>query len=239
VPSGKVVALDLTAGDLAYRVRDRLPQVPRSGPRGVLVDLSAVAAGPSAAPAQTTYDVWLADDDPARERRLRDGLADHGIAVTGRDTAAAHRAAFADEGPTLALRLAVLAGVVSVILAAAVLVVGVATSGAARARDLAGLRVVGVPARTVRSAAVREHLVVAALGVVVGAALGVVSAQVALPQIPLFATEATRLPLALDPVWPAVLVTAAGCLVLLCAVSVVVGRLLAASATTARLREGG
>jgi putative ABC transport system permease protein len=239
VPSGKVVALDLTAGDLAYRVRDRLPQVPRSGPRGVLVDLSAVAAGPSAAPAQTTYDVWLSDDDPARERRLRDGLADHGIAVTGRDTAAAHRAAFADEGPTLALRLAVLAGVVSVILAAAVLVVGVATSGAARARDLAGLRVVGVPAGTVRSAAVREHLVVAALGVVVGAALGVVSAQVALPQIPLFATEATRLPLALDPVWPAVLVTAAGCLVLLCAVSVVVGRLLAASATTARLREGG
>jgi putative ABC transport system permease protein len=237
VPSGKVVALDLTARDLAYWVRDRLPQVPRSGPRGVLVDLSAVAAGPSAAPAQTSYDVWLAADDPTRERRLRDELADHGIAVTGRDTAAAHRAAFADEGPTLALRLAVLAGLVSVVLAAAVLVVGVATSGAARARDLAGLRVVGVPARTVRSAAVREHLVVAVLGVLAGAALGVVSAQLALPQIPLFATTAVRLPLVLDPVWSAVLLTAAGCLVLLCAVSVVVGRLLADSATTARLRE--
>ena len=238
VPSGRVVALDLTAADLPYWVRGTLPQIPRSGPRGVLVDLSAVASGPSAAPAQTTYDVWLAADDPTRERRLRDRLAEHGIGVTGRDTAAAHRAAFADEGPTLALRLAVLAGVVSVVLAAAVLVVGVATSGAARARDLAGLRIVGVPARTVRSAAVREHLVVAVLGVVVGAVLGVVSAQVALPQIPLFATDAVRLPLVLDPVWSAVLLTTAGCLVLLCAVSVVVGRLLAGAATTARLREG-
>jgi hypothetical protein len=203
----------------------------------VLVDLSALAAGPSAAPAQTTYDVWLAVDDPARERRLRDQLADHGLAVIGRDTATAHRTAFADEGPTLALRLAVLAGLVSVVLAAAVLVVGVATSGAARARDLAGLRVVGVPARTVRSAAVREHLVVAVLGVVVGAVMGVVSAQLALSQIPLFATDAVRLPLVLDPVWSVVLLTTVGCLVLLCAVSVVVGRLLAASATSARLRE--
>ena len=237
VPGDKVIALDLTASDLAFWVRDTVPRVPRSGPRGVLVDLSALAAGPSAAPAQTTYDVWLAADDPARERRLRDRLADHGIAVIGRDTAAAHRTAFADEGPTLALRLAVLAGLVSVVLAAAVLVVGVATSGAARARDLAGLRVVGVPARTVRSAAVREHLVVAVLGVLVGAAMGVVSAQLALSQIPLFATDAVRLPLVLDPVWSVVLLTTAGCLALLCAVSVVVGRLLAASATSARLRE--
>ena len=237
VPSDEVVAPDLEAGDTAYDVMGELPLVPRSGPRGLLVDLAGVVSGPSAAPAQTTYDVWLAADDPQREARLRDQLADHGIGVTGRDTAAAHRTAFADEGPTLALRLAVLAGFVSVVLASAVLVVGVATSGASRARDLAGLRVVGVPRRTVRRAAVREHLVVAVLGVVVGAALGVASAQVALPHIPLFATEATRLPLVLDPVWSAVVATTVGCLVLLCAVSVVVGRRLAASATTDRLRE--
>ncbi|HET9944745.1 MAG TPA: hypothetical protein VFR56_03775, partial [Actinomycetes bacterium] len=59
----------------------------------------------------------------------------------------------------------------------------------------------------------------------------------ALPHIPLFATKATRLPLLLDPVWSAVVATTAACLVLLCAVSVVVGRLLAASATPDRLRE--
>ena len=132
--------------------------------------------------------MWLADDDPAREARLRRQLADHGLQVLARDTTGAHADAFAHEGPSLALRLAVLAGVVAVVLAAAVLVVGVATSGASRARDLAGLRLVGVPAATVRRASVREHLVVAVLGVLAGTALGLVAAQAALPDIPLFAT---------------------------------------------------
>lgn len=233
----RVVSSDLTAGDLSYRVMGTLPQVPRSGPRGVLVDLAAVVAGPSVAPAQTSYDVWLAADDPTRERQVRDALRDRGLEVTARDSAADHRAAFADEGPTLALRLAVLAGLVAVVLAAAVLVVGVATSGASRARDLAGLRVVGVPAHAIRAAAVREHLVVAVLGVLAGALLGVAAAQAALPIIPLFATPSARLPLVLEPAWPAVAATVVGCLLLLCAVSVVVGRALAASATPDRLRE--
>jgi predicted lysophospholipase L1 biosynthesis ABC-type transport system permease subunit len=238
VDATRVVAADLTTADLAYDVAGRLPQVPRSGPRGVLVDLETVLAGPSAAPAQTSYDVWLAADDPDREARLRTALGEHGLAVTGRDSARAHQEALAAEGPTLALRLAVLSGVVALLLAATVLVVGVATSGESRARDLAGLRVVGVPAAAVRSAAIREHLVIAVLGVLAGAVLGVVAARAALPRIPLFATPSPRLPLVLDPVWPAVGATVAGCLVLLCAVSVLVGRALAASATPTLLRAG-
>jgi hypothetical protein len=234
----RVIAPDLTAGDLAYTVVGRLPQVPRSGPRGVVVDLAAVVDGPSTAPAQTSYDVWLAADDPDRERRLRDALADHGLAVTGRDSAREHREALTAEGPTLALRLAVVAGFVAVVLAATVLVVGVATSGQSRARDLAGLRLVGVPAATVRRSAVREHLAVTVVGVLAGAGLGVLAARAALPLVPLFATEPSRLPLVLDPVWPALVATTAGCLVLLCVVSVLVGRTIAAAATPDRLREG-
>jgi hypothetical protein len=95
-----------------------------------------------------------------------------------------------------------------------------------------------VPAATVRSAAVREHVVIAALGVLAGAVLGVVAARAALPRIPLFATPPTRLPLVLDPVWPAVGATVAVCLLLLSAVSVLVGRALAAAATPALLRAG-
>jgi hypothetical protein len=74
--------------------------------------------------------------------------------------------------------------------------------------------------------------------VLAGGALGLVAAQAALPDVPLFATRAARLPLVLGPAWGPVLVTILGCLVLLCAVSVVVGRALAASAVPARLREG-
>jgi len=124
------------------------------------------------------------------------------------------------------------------VLAAAVLVVGVATSGASRARDLAGLRIVGVPAGVVRRASVREHLVVAVLGVLAGTTLGLVAAQAALPDIPLFARPDRLIPLALEPAWPVVAVTALSCLLVLGIVSVVVGRALAASAVPARLREG-
>ena len=238
LPGRHVSASDLSSGDAAYSVLGRLPVVPRSGGRGVLVDLAALATGPSLAPGLSTYDVWLAADDPAREAALRRRLADHGLQVLARDTTGDHVAAFAGEGPALALRLAVLAGVVAVVLAAAVLVVGVATSGAGRARDLAGLRVVGVPASTVRRASVREHLVVAVLGVLAGTALGLVAAQAALPDVPLFATPDPVTPPALEPAWSSVLVTATGALLLLAVVSVVVGRVLAASAVPARLREG-
>jgi hypothetical protein len=236
-PAPPRVAPDLSGGEHFYKVVGRLVQIPRSGPRGVLTDLrSLIAASPGGL--TTSYDVWLAADDPAREARLRTQLAAHGLEVVARDTTGAHVAALASEGPSLALRLAVLAGVVAVVLAAAVLVVGVATSGASRARDLAGLRLVGVPAGTVRRASVREHLVVAVLGVIAGTALGLVAAQAALPDIPLFARPDRLVPLALDPAWEVVVVTALGCLLLLGVVSVVVGRALAASAVPARLREG-
>ena len=131
--------------------------------------------------------MWLASDDAGREKALRRSLAEHGLQVISRDSTADHAAAFAREGPTLALRLALLAGLAALVLGAAVLVVGSATSGGSRARDLAGLRIVGVPAATVRRAAVREHLVVTVLGVLAGAVLGLIAAQVALPEIPLFA----------------------------------------------------
>jgi hypothetical protein len=97
---------------------------------------------------------------------------------------------------------------------------------------------VGVPARAVRSAAVGEHLVVAVLGVLAGAVLGVAAARAALPRIPLFATPSAKLPVELDPVWSAIGVAVAGALVLLCAVSVLVGRALAAAATPELLRSG-
>jgi hypothetical protein len=85
---------------------------------------------------------------------------------------------------------------------------------------------------------VREHLVVAILGVIAGSVLGLIAAEAALPQIPLFATPNRLLPLVLAPAWVPVAATVLGCLVLLGVVSVVVGRALAASAVPARLREG-
>jgi predicted lysophospholipase L1 biosynthesis ABC-type transport system permease subunit len=232
------VAPDLSGVSGGYTITGRLRQVPRSGPRGVLVDLAGLASAAGPPTSQTSYAVWLAADDSDREQSVRSALAERGIVVTSRDSISAHVQTLSQEGPTLALRLALLAGIVALVLAASVLVVGIATSGASRARDLAGLRIVGVPARTIRAAAIYEHVTVAVLGVVAGVAFGLVAAQIALPQVPLFAQAGPGLPIVRDPAWDAVVLAGASCLVLLVLISVLVGQSLAKSATPARLREG-
>jgi hypothetical protein len=235
-PDPPALAPDLTGVEARYDVAGRITQVPRTGAKGVLVGLAGLdmSAPPTT---QTTYAVWLGADDPQREGHLVTALRHRGIVVTARDSIHDHEVALADEGPTLALRLALLAGVVSLVLAAFVLVVGIATSSISRARDLAGLRIVGVPARVVRSAAIREHVTVAALGTVAGITLGLAAAQGALPRLPFFARPGPRLPVTYAPAWPAVAIAGATCLVLLLLVSVFVGRSLAASATPERLRQ--
>jgi hypothetical protein len=235
-PDPPALAPDLTGVEARYDVAGRITQVPRTGAKGVLVGLAGfdTSAPPTT---QTTYAVWLAADDPQRERHLVTALQHRGIVVTARDSIHDHETALSDEGPTLALRLALLAGIVSLVLAAFVLVVGIATSSTSRARDLAGLRIVGVPARVIRSAAIREHVTVAALGTVAGVALGLAAAQGALPRLPLFARPGPRLPVTYEPAWLAVAIAGTTCLVLLLLVSVFVGRSLAASATPERLRQ--
>jgi putative ABC transport system permease protein len=235
-PEPVAVAPDLSGVEATYTPADRIVQVPRTGPRGVLVNLSLLdKTGP--ATTQTSYAVWLAADDRAREARLVAALERHGIVVTGRDSTRDHQTALASEGPTLALRLALLAGLVALVLAAAVLVVGATTSSGSRARDLAGLRVVGVPARIIRAAAVREHVTVAVLGTLAGVSLGLAAAQAALPRVPLFAVAGPKLPVTHEPAWSAVGLVSASCLVLLVLVAVFVGRSLAATATPDRLRQ--
>jgi hypothetical protein len=234
--SDLAVAPDASGGDHLYAVVDRLRLVPRSGTRTVLTSLQALGGG-GASGGRTTYEVWLGADDAGREKRLRDVLGERRLQVIGRDTTDAHRDAFGREGPPLALRLALLAGLVALLLAAAVLVVGIATSGTGRGRDLAGLRVVGTSAALLRRACVREHLVVALLGVLAGSGLGLLAAQAALPDLPVAATRSALLPVVLAPAWGPVAATVGLCLLLLCAVSIAVGRALAASGTPARLRE--
>jgi putative ABC transport system permease protein len=235
-PDPPALAPDLTGVEARYDVAGRLTQVPRTGRTGVLVNLDLLdrSAPPTT---QTAYEVWLAADDPLREARLVTALQHRGIVLTARDSIGDHEVALSAEGPTLALRLALLAGVVSLVLAAFVLVVGIATSSVSRARDLAGLRVVGVPARVIRAAAIREHVTVAALGTVAGVLLGLAAAQAALPRLPLFARPGPRLPVTYEPAWSAVGLAGASCLILLVLVSVFVGRSLAASATPDRLRQ--
>ena len=65
-PGGSVVGPGPRGGHVASRCVGTVPQIPRAGTRGVLVDLAECRHRPGRrAPAQTSYDVWLAGDDPA------------------------------------------------------------------------------------------------------------------------------------------------------------------------------
>ncbi|MGN6611017.1 MAG: FtsX-like permease family protein [Angustibacter sp.] len=156
---------------------DRVPGVPDPA---VLVALPLAGEIDGALSPYAAAQVWLADDDPARESALVSRLTAAGLPVLDRATVASVADAAGARGPALSLHLATIVGVVALLLAASVLAVAVATSGRVRAHDLAGLRVVGVPAATVRRAAVREQLAVAVVGVVAGALLGAAGAALTL-----------------------------------------------------------
>lgn len=177
--------------------------------------------------------LWLSSDDPARLAALTAELRRNDVEVTGSTTVTAVAAALGRQGPGAALRLAVVAGVIALVLAACVLAVSVATSGRVRARDLAGLRAVGVPGSVTRSAAVREQLVVAAVGVLSGALLGAVGVALTLTRrAP--GQPSPDLVAAVAPASAAVV----ACAALLCGVCLLLGRRLSGSAVPGLLREG-
>ena len=65
-PDPPALAPDLTGIEVRYDVAGHITQVPRTGAKGVLVNLAAIdkTAPPTT---QTSYAVWLAADDPRRE----------------------------------------------------------------------------------------------------------------------------------------------------------------------------
>lgn len=211
---------------------DRVPGVPDPA---VLVALPLAGEIDGALSPYAAAQVWLADDDPGRESALVSRLTAAGLPVLDRVTVAGVAAAAGARGPALSLHLATVVGVVALLLAASVLAVAVATSGRVRAHDLAGLRVVGVPAPAVRQAAVREQLAVAVVGVVAGALLGAAGAALTLSRAGI--DRALPAP-HLEAGVPWVLVSLAVSVVVLVGVCAGLGARLGRQARPALLREG-
>ncbi len=233
--AGIAEAPDLTGATVTYGIVGQLVQVPRSGAPGLLVDLGF--AGQLAGPigAGTRLQVWLAADDPGREAALVAALERRQVVVTARDTEEAHEEALAAEAPTPALRLALVVGVAGVLIAAVGLLVAATTARSARARDLAALRVCGVPPATLRAAATAEPVAVVLLGTALGAGLGLLGAHAVLDRI-LLTPDAGVLPTAVAPAWAVVAIVVGAAAVVLCATAVAVGRAASRSADPRLLR---
>jgi len=170
-----------------FTVVQRAKALPRAGDHGFIVDLDYAlkqADATSGVPDSTRFyaEVWAAPTAPAD---LDKRLASAGVVVTQHQTVAQLQDQLGRRAPALAWRLYLLAGVVSALLALGLVLLVARLGARERRHELAALRVTGVPARVLRRGVRREHLALLGLPVVVGFAVGIGSAFLMLPDMPL------------------------------------------------------
>ncbi len=185
LPGGVLVATSFTGQPQRVQALRRNHFIAGLGRQGGVVDLSlASAALPEPAPGEPQ--VWLARDDPAAERTLRTRLAADGVVLGARTAAATDRAALARDGAVLALLLFLACGAVAVVVAAGAMLVAAFVGARQRAAESASLRLVGVPASTVRRGLLVENVAGVAVALVAGGVGALVAALAVLPVLPLF-----------------------------------------------------
>ncbi|MDF1606310.1 FtsX-like permease family protein [Nocardioides sp. YIM 152315] len=214
----------------------QLARVPASSANTIVGNLDTLERGRSVL-ATDRLEVWFDSDDQELYDRVEDALAEQGVQIATTRTLGEVRRTYDDSAAAWSLQLAALVGAVAILIALLVLVVSAASSWRLRTRDLAALRMTGVPPRSMRSMAVASQLPAVVVGVVAGGLSGLVGAQLAMSIVPLFATAPEVSTLDLDTAWPAVLSAAAAALVVLASGSILIGRALAARADLRRLRE--
>jgi hypothetical protein len=213
-----------------------LDRVPASGPNTFVADLDTLQRGHIAVGVDQ-IEVWLARDDPTLLTRVTDALERRDVSVSGSTTLADVKRRYDESAAAWSLQLAVIVGSVALLIALLVLVVSAISGWRFRTRDLAALRMSGVPVRSVRSMAVAAQLPAVLVGVVAGGVSGLLGAHLAMPIVPLFATAPEVSTLDLGTAWWAVVVAVVLSLVVLGAGSIAIGRALASRAELRRLRE--
>ncbi|GAA4365798.1 FtsX-like permease family protein [Nocardioides caricicola] len=213
-----------------------LERVPASPPDTAVVNLDLVERG-SAITSSAVIELWFAEDDEALLAEVTEALDRQGVDVSGTTTLAGVRQEYDESTAAWSLQLAALIGAAALVIALLVLVVSAASSWRFRTRDLAALRMSGVPSRSIGAMAVAAQLPAVVVGVVAGAVAGLVGAHLALPIVPLFAEAPEVSTLDLGTAWVGVVVATVGALVVLGLGSVLIGRALARRSDIRRLRE--
>lgn len=183
---------DFSAGRLdgitqAYTSVGHLAAVPGVPGSAALVSLDLVSRLVDRSSTTTTYAVWLQDGSRASIARQRAALARHGIAVIAVQTTSGREQDLRDSGAVWSLRLGLAAGLAGLLVALAVLSIGVITTLRSRRYDVAALRLSGVPARVTADATVGEQVALSVVGSLVGAACGIGGARLLLRAAPYLA----------------------------------------------------
>jgi hypothetical protein len=193
-PLGGALTLSLEGGqNLPLTGGLAEPVLPRLGPKGLLADLHGLLRATMGQAYVRDMQIWLTDDAPAD---FVDKLRANGVSVV-RDERYTEVLRDANRMPTaLTLRMQLFAALVGVGLLLGVMIF--LAAGDRTAAELAGLRLSGVRARTLRRALRATYLIAVGAGMLVGvgcAALAWVIARAALPL-----TDGT--PWVPPPLWP-------------------------------------
>jgi hypothetical protein len=234
--AGRFTGVGLDGEDQpAVRVGE-LSRVPASRPGTVVMNLDAVARGRAVSGGATTQ-LWFADDDPRFLARTTAALADHGVVVSAVSRLTDTRRGYDESTPAWSLGLAVVVGIAALLIALLVLVVSAVSTWRFRVRDLAALRMSGIPGSAIRTMAVAGQLPGVLLGVVAGTLSGLAGAHLALPIVPLFASAPQVSTLDLGTAWGVAAGAALGVAAVLGLGAVLVGATLARRSGVDRLRE--
>jgi hypothetical protein len=221
------------------RVVQRVPALPHVAGLGALVDLDTLLRLGGTLPRSGVLQVWLDTDDPATVAAVRSHLASRGVDVPRSSTVAERQRSYDASATGWALLLGLVAAALALLLAVLVLLVVAVGGWRALARDLAGMRVVGVPDRVVRRAVALEHLAVPAVGVLLGTACAVVGSALVLRTVPLFDVPAAVPAPDLSPSWWTVGTVAVGVLLALGATGLATARWLGSRGDPRLLQEQG
>ena len=226
---------DYTGTEAAYRVVRRASPLPVVLDHGVVADLDYLRVRLPNFDKESLWQVWIGPHAPADAlaRLQRDGLL-----VQHVTTESARVDQLGRQGPALGLLLLLVCAIAAAVLAVGGTAITLLADARRRMFEMAALRVVGVPQRTLRRSAVAEQALLLGAALVLGLPSGYAAAALVLPVVPEF-SDPTPVALRYDPPVLLALLCALGFTVLLWVTALIAGRALARAAVPARLRETG
>ncbi len=213
--------------------------VPGGPPSASLVNLDNLLAQGWRGHGSAVLEAYVDTHDPAFLARLRSALGERGIPVVATRESAAVGAAYGRSAAAWSLQLALAVGVLALLVAAVGIVVLASTSGRARGRDYAALRLVGQRPRGTALLAQLETAPVIVTSAVLGAAVGLWAAPAAVGLVPLFTSPPPTFPVDLATAWGPALLAAGVGLATLGAVGAVTSHRAARRADLDSLRVSG
>ncbi len=161
----------------AYEV----PELPRVGSSGALVDISRVLHGSTGPVQDVVQQVWLSASAGASVLRA---LKAEGITAERVDNAASVKRGLDANGLSLSYDLLVLAGAAALAMAIAATAFNVLVTARRRSQEMAVMQAMGVTRRSLARGIFGEQMLVLGVGAIVGLASGLASVAITLPAVP-------------------------------------------------------